>query len=136
MRPGVVLDTNVVLEWLLRERPTPVGEAATALLPTADLFGPRQLWSEATTGILKREREGALTAEQRVEALATLDALHIRYDPFVDGDQQTLLLLASTHRLTIYDALFLEVVLRRRSSLATNDSALRRAAEAEGVPLV
>jgi predicted nucleic acid-binding protein len=38
--------------------------------------------------------------------------------------------------LTIYDACYLELALRRTLPLATLDRELRRAAEAEGVPLL
>ena len=40
--------------------------------------------------------------------------------------------LALTHNLTFYDALYLELAIRRNAQLATLDSALSRAATAEG----
>ena len=48
----------------------------------------------------------------------------------------TLLHLMRTHRLTADDATYLELALRRGLPLATNDGALRRAAQASGVELV
>jgi predicted nucleic acid-binding protein len=44
--------------------------------------------------------------------------------------------LAHRHRLTLYDAAYLELAQRRRLPLATLDSDLRAAAMAEGVPLL
>ena len=44
--------------------------------------------------------------------------------------------LADRHRLTIYDASYLELAQRRRVELATLDAALARAAHAEAVPVV
>ena len=41
--------------------------------------------------------------------------------------------LARKHRLTFYDALYLELALRRGAQLATLDKALERAAAVEGV---
>lgn len=38
--------------------------------------------------------------------------------------------LARRHRLTVYDALYLELALRRGGALASLDAALRRAADA------
>jgi predicted nucleic acid-binding protein len=44
--------------------------------------------------------------------------------------------LARRHRLTVYDAAYLELAQREVAPLATLDDALTRAAKAEGVPLV
>ena len=136
MTDALVIDTNVILEWLLNERATRVGSDTQAMMLTAHLTAPRQLWSEAHTGILKRERAGGLSASERGEAFAALDKLGIEY---VDGgaaDRARVLTLAVSAGLTIYDAFFLDVAIERDVSLATNDRALRRAARAEGVPLV
>jgi len=44
--------------------------------------------------------------------------------------------LAQSHRLSFYDAAYLELAIRERVPLATLDQALSRAATAEGVPLI
>ena len=44
--------------------------------------------------------------------------------------------LASRHRLTVYDAAYLEMALRRGLPLATVERELRAAAKAEGIPLL
>ena len=44
--------------------------------------------------------------------------------------------LAERHRLTLYDATYLELSLRRQLPLATFDAALQRAATAAGVQLL
>jgi predicted nucleic acid-binding protein len=44
--------------------------------------------------------------------------------------------LADRHELSIYDAAYLELALRRNLPLATLDADLRRAAAAEGVQLL
>lgn len=48
----------------------------------------------------------------------------------------TTVALADRHRLTIYDATYLELAIRRGLPLATLDQELRVAAEREGVPLL
>ena len=52
-----------------------------------------------------------------------------------DGDYAgvVVMALARRHGLTAYDALYLETTLRRGGRLATQDRALARAADAEGV---
>ncbi len=44
--------------------------------------------------------------------------------------------LAATHRLSVYDAAYLDLALDIDASLATLDRDLRRAADAEGVPVI
>jgi len=44
--------------------------------------------------------------------------------------------IARRHRLTAYDAAYLELAGRMNPSLATLDTQLRQAAAAEGIPLV
>jgi predicted nucleic acid-binding protein len=46
------------------------------------------------------------------------------------------LMLARNHRLTFYDAAYLELAKREKVCLASLDDALNAAAQAEGVPLV
>jgi len=58
----------------------------------------------------------------------------------VDGETQrrawdSVLELAAKHRLTSYDAVYLELAVRMRAPLATLDRDLIRAAKAEGVAL-
>lgn len=59
-------------------------------------------------------------------------ALQLDHAP--DGD--ALLHLARKHRLTAYDAAYLELALRAAAPLATLDDRLARAARAEGVLMV
>jgi len=46
------------------------------------------------------------------------------------------LALAKTHKLTLYDAAYLELAMRKGATLATKDVALARAAKSAGVPLL
>ena len=63
-----------------------------------------------------------------------LGALPIRLDH--QADDGVLMALARTHRLTAYDAAYLELARRANLPLATLDIALARAASAEGVSLI
>ena len=106
------------------------------MLLTTRLIAPRQLWSEAYTGVLKKERAGGLDVSERSEAFAALDKLGILYVAPANEDWSRILALAVSTGLTIYDVFFLDLSIERALPLATNDQALRRAAEAEGVALV
>ena len=70
------------------------------------------------------------------DAAATIVALSIAIDPATDNQLwSTTWQLAERHRLTIYDAAYLELALRVGAPLATKDKALIRAAAAESVTL-
>jgi predicted nucleic acid-binding protein len=90
---------------------------------------------EVANGLLVAERRGRIGAEDTELNLRAVNALPAQRDGegLVAGDA---LALARRHGLTLYDALYLDLALRRALPLATLDAALRRAAEAEGLPLL
>ncbi len=93
-----------------------------------------QLWHfEVRNSLLMAERRGRLSAGEVKGRLDALRSLPIRTDE--EPDLQSALELARTHRLSFYDALYLELAKRESAELATLDGALGRAAIAEGVSL-
>lgn len=68
-----------------------------------------------------------------MEAIASS---HIVLDVSLSTAWHDTLALARSHRLTSYDAAYLELALRRGLPLATRDKALQAAARLEGVPLM
>ena len=58
--------------------------------------------------------------------------IHVDRSP----DEEQLLSLARRHRLTVYDAAYLELAQRKGTTLATLDQPLARAARAEHVTLL
>jgi predicted nucleic acid-binding protein len=51
-------------------------------------------------------------------------------------DDQIVFSIARLHRLTFYDAAYLELALHENAPLATLDGSLAKAAAADGVPLL
>ena len=79
----------------------------------------------------RRGRIGPGIVEQALEAIGDLGiVLDTAPSP------AALLALCRTHRLTVYDALYLDLALREGATLATRDAALARAATAEGIRVV
>ena len=66
--------------------------------------------------------------KDRVAALAVLPL-----ETDTEPDLDRAMALAETHRLTFYDALYLELALRRRAGLVTLDAQLRDAAMREAI---
>jgi predicted nucleic acid-binding protein len=97
-------------------------------------IAPALLWAEIRNLLISAERRGRLDPGMVEEGLAVVEALEIALDGTPASDH--VLALARRHRLTIYDALYLELALRRGAALATRDEALAAAARAEGVALL
>ena len=83
-------------------------------------------------GLLMAERRSRITEDRLQERLQDLIKLPIDSD--TDSNLEDAFALARTHRLSFYDATYLELAIRRDIPLATLDNALDRAATAEGLP--
>lgn len=83
------------------------------------------------------ERRGRLTPAALSHAIGLLRSLQLEVDecPTLQRSQAALDLMRS-HRLTAYDATYLELAIRRGLPLATHDKALRKAAPSAGVRLL
>lgn len=132
-----VLDNSVAMCWLLNDGRTADRAYALKALDamqqtTAVVPG---LWAlEAANVVAKAEARGIVT-EARVQAFViTLTRLAIETDPATaDHALGETLNLARRHRLSAYDAAYLELALRRGLPLATLDADLGKAARKAGV---
>ncbi|MBX7245144.1 MAG: type II toxin-antitoxin system VapC family toxin [Candidatus Sumerlaeaceae bacterium] len=100
--------------------------------PTPPQFGRivPSLWMlEVASVLLVAERRGRLTAEQSLRCVELLGALPVFIQPADATDVfATTIPLARDCGLTLYDATYLELCLRRGLPLATLDEKLRAAA--------
>ena len=129
-----VLDASVAVAWLLEDEDDPVADAAMSQLATEFALVP-QLWHlEVRNVLVVAERRGRVGAAGLEDGLRRLGELPIRTD--TEPNLGTALALARRRRLTIYDALYLELALRADAPLATVDRVLADAAVAEGRSLV
>lgn len=95
------------------------------------------LWhAESTNLLLVAERRRRISFEQCLEMLELLDALPVRTESEPDRLRGPILRLARAHRLSIYDATYLDLAQRLLLPIATRDRALRRAAHELGVALI
>jgi predicted nucleic acid-binding protein len=96
------------------------------------------LWLWETANVLvQAERRGRISPAAIRTYLGLLEGLPISIDqPSTASVWHDTLALARSHRLTSYDAAYLELSLRRGLPLATRDKALQAAARLEGVPLM
>lgn len=129
-----VLDCSVTMAWVFPDEATEATGRLRDSLIDGRAFVP-SLWPvEVASVLLAATRRGRLGADEWPRICASLEALPIEIDPIsMSRTWGATLDLAVEHRLSAYDAMYLELALRMRLPLATLDRALTSAAEAAGV---
>jgi predicted nucleic acid-binding protein len=132
-----VVDSSVALAWVYSEETTEAISEVLARLTDRGAWVPA-LWRLEVANVLEMNvRRGRHDAAFRDAALADPAVLPISIDAETDRQAWAATLrLAARHRLTVYDAAYLELAQRRGLPLATLDKELRDAATAEGVILL
>jgi predicted nucleic acid-binding protein len=134
---SVVIDSSITLAWVYSDETTEAVREVFQRVGKAGACVPG-LWRLEVANVLEMGvRRKRHDADFRDASIADLSCLTIQVD--ADKDQQAFsatLKLAIRHQLTMYDAAYLELALRRDLPLATLDADLRRAAQAERVPLL
>lgn len=130
---GFVLDASVTASWAFEEG-DPDADAAFQHLRNDAAVVPVLWWFELRNLLLMNERRTKRSPVHTESFLRLLQEFPITIDN--SPDERALLALARKHRLTIYDAAYLELAHRTRSPLATLDSDLIRSAQSEKVPLI
>ena len=132
----MVVDNSVAAAWFLKEQDSYADQVLDALECGETMLVPSLWLLEITNTLLVMERRGRITSAIRLDALTQLNKLPIHIAPAISiASLGCLDGLASKHQLSAYDAEYLRVTIDHRSSLASNDEALNRAASKEGVPL-
>ena len=134
---SLVLDCSVTLAWVYSAATTEAVDGVFARVVESGAWVPA-LWRLEIANVLEMGvRKGRSDSTFRDAALADLALLPITVDPETDRQAWgATAKLAARHRLTLYDAAYLELARRRCLPLATLDSELRTAATAEDVALL
>lgn len=106
------------------------------LLEAGNCHAPQHWQLELTNQILMGMRRKRLDSEMADIAIQEIGEFPVEIDNETGRRHADTYALAARHGLTIYDAAYLELALRRRCSLATYDCALRTAALAEGLKVL
>jgi predicted nucleic acid-binding protein len=129
-----VLDASIAACWAFEDEDHPVAAVALERIRTDEARAPSLWWFEVRNTLLVNERRGRLTEADVAAFLRGLSRLGVTLDR--TPDEAALLALARRHRLTVYDASYLELTQREGIPLATLDSELANAARAEKLPLI
>lgn len=135
MSTGFVADSSVALAWAVRSQSSADTEHLLDEVAEGREFFVPVLWTfEVANGLLMLNRRKRLSPEQSLRARNALRALNPVIDE--DGPRRALIEiadLAERHTLSIYDATYLELAIRKRLPLASRDTNLNRAAARSGV---
>lgn len=137
MTPGFVMDASVAMAWCFPEAATQATHELLDRMSTETAAVPAGWFLEVANGLALAEREGRLTPAQVAGFIALVEDLELTVDDQSPGRAFAQVLdLCRAHRLTSYDALYLDLALRRQLPLASLDDELRKAATSLGVDVL
>lgn len=134
----LVLDASIALSWLLPDEVNVAAVAVQVELAKAEGVWVAAHWGlEVANSLCMAERRKRLDAAGIAQAVSLFTQLPISVDPETNEHASgATLALARAHALSVYDAAYLELALRRAATLATLDGLLRDVAKKLGVPLL
>jgi predicted nucleic acid-binding protein len=129
----MVVDVSMMACWHFADERNAKADAILARLQTDQAAVPGLWWFEMRNVLLQGERRRRTTPQQTAAFLEFLREIPISVALL--PDENAVMELARPHRLSFYDAAYLDLALREGFPLATFDGDLIAAARAESVPL-
>ena len=135
MRDGFVADSSVAVAWVVPSQSSAIADGLLDEVASGTPFVVPVLWMfEVANALVVLALRKRIRLEQATRARLTLG----RLNPVVDEEGPRLAFgkiaaLAEKHALSVYDAAYLELALRLRLPLASQDEALNSAARLAGV---
>jgi predicted nucleic acid-binding protein len=130
---SLIIDASVVIAWAFKEQHA-TAERALARIQAEEAIVPALWWYELRNVLVLGERQKRVTERETARFLRNISRLTITIDS--SPNEAQVLTLARRHRLTVYDAAYLELAGREALPLATLDEELAAAARAEQVALI
>ena len=135
MSKSFIVDASVGFAWVYQGQATPeTDHLLNEVAAGAAVIVPALWFLEMSNVLLIAQRRHRLTATQRKAAMEKLTAMQFTVDE--EGTRHAFgktSELAEKHGLTIYDATYLELAVRRSLPLASRDEALKSAAKQCGL---
>ena len=132
-----VIDASATLPWCFEDEATPWTDRLLFNLRAGDTAAAPAHWPlEVLNSLLVAVRRGRIPREKIERFWSDLSALAIRVEPTDVVVWSEIHRVAERHRLTAYDAAYLQLAQRTGFPLATLDGDLRKAAAAAGALLV
>ena len=137
MSATFVVDCSIAMTWLFPDEATDKTAELLNRLATETALVPSWWFIEVANVLTIAERKSRISHIQSNAFIADLGKLDIDVDDEGPGRAFSHLLpLCRTHRLTSYDALYLDLAARRHLPLATLDEQMRKAAKKMAIKLL
>lgn len=135
---ALVIDGSTALGFLMKDEQSASALGALAAIESGvPTYVPAHWCVEVANGLIMAERRKRASQADITEALGLVAALPVLSDEeTAQKAGSATAALARQYGLTIYDAAYLELAMRRGASLATTDHALAKAAKAAGVAVL
>jgi predicted nucleic acid-binding protein len=132
-----VVDSSVALSWCFEDERTPAIRTLLESVGEGGAVVPQHWPAEVLNGLMMAERRQRIDADRRRQLADFLHDLPLAIDPDTTSQLwRATQSLAERFRLTVYDAIYLELAQRKQLALATLDGELRRAGTALGMTLL
>ena len=132
-----VVDASVTLTWCFEDQVNAFSESVLDRFVDSAALVPNIWPLEIANALVVGERRGRLSEVHTARFVRLLGELPIDVeDQNLGGAFGPVLAIARSHRLSAYDAAYLELAARHGLPLATLDDALTQAATEAGVPLL
>jgi predicted nucleic acid-binding protein len=130
-----VIDASVAISLIFEDESSPYSDAVADSLENSQAAAPIIWPLEVANSVLTAVRRGRIPAADVPRLFGAMIRLRVEIDRGIDPEHlaRIVLNLGLTHRLSAYDASYLELAIRRGLPLATLDQRLRDAAVVAGV---
>jgi predicted nucleic acid-binding protein len=133
-----VLDSSLTMAFVLQDETTAETDEILDSLGQGSIAFTPALWRwEVANVLLTAERRKRITPDESHQHLSSLQSLPVELDDNAWREAwNASLLLARKHQLSLHDAAYLELAIRKAVPLGSLDTDLRKAARSEGVKLL
>lgn len=131
-----VLDASAFAPIIIADERPDLLHGLEEALSSAGMLVPSHWRVEVANLLLVAARHGRITNASRKSAIQTIDSVVLEVDMLTTERLfDASWALAERHRLSIYDAAYLELAIRRELPIASLDRKLLSAAKSESVPV-
>ncbi len=133
----IVLDASLMLAWLLSEPGLASRPQLHTILMRETLLVPAHWPAEVGNALVVNVRRGRIAQSDVADILQNLATFAVSPQTPPETEHfNPLLQFAQAHRLTFYDAIYVQLALETESKLATLDEEMRKAAFQLGIKLL
>lgn len=133
----IVVDASVALAWCFLDEQSPLADAVAERLRSDRALVPAIWPFEVGNALLSAERRGRLDVTDRPRLMELLSALPIDVEPYSLAQVlRSVTDVARLHKLSIFDASYVDLARRQTVPLATLDARLAAAAADLGVEVL